>query len=672
MSEMLLEFFSEEIPARMQQKAANDLARLVTDGLKAAGLEISGEVRQFATPRRLTLVIDGLAARSPDIHEEKKGPSIDAPEQALAGFMRRAGIDNLNQCEQRKEKKHTFYVAIVEKKGRKAEDVLAELIPEVIRKFPWPKSMRWGAGSLRWVRPLQSILCLFDGKTVAFDVDGIPSGNTTCGHRFMVPDTLTVNSFDDYKTKLAAAKVMIDTDERAGIILKLARELAAHEGLELVKDEGLLQETAGLVEWPVPLMGSFDEAFLDVPPEVLILSMKKHQKCFTLRDPETGKLANRFILVSNLVAEDGGKNIIAGNERVIHARLSDAKFFWEQDLRIPLNDLLSQLEQITFHEKLGTQAEHVKRIEALATELAPLVGADPKMAARAAQLCKADLVTQMVGEFADLQGLMGKYYAQKAGEPEEVATALETHYRPQGPSDVVPNEPVAITVALADKLNMLVGFWTINEKPTGSKDPYALRRAALGVIRIVLENGLRLELLNFVNDDLLAFFHERLKVYLRGQGVRHDLIDSVITPEFDDLLLIVKRIKAIGKFLETDDGMNLLAGIKRTANILRLEERKDNTRFEGAPDETLMREAAEKALYVAIQTTASDTKMALERDEFEAAMLALARLRAPVDAFFDDVTINTKDGASRANHLRLLSCIRNICEPLGLLNLATG
>ena len=723
MSELLLELFSEEIPAGMQARAGDDLQRLICDGLKAAGLDFE-DARNFAGPRRLTLVVEGLPERSPDIAEERKGPRVGSPDKAIEGFLRGAGLSSIDQADVvSDEKKGDFYLARMEKPGQATTEILAELIPDVIRQFPWPKSQRWGAGTLRWVRPLHAILCLFEGKTAGFDVDGIASGKQTHGHRFMAPDAFTVKGFADYEKKLRDGFVLLDASERQEIILKGAREAAKSKKLELVEDAALLAENAGLVEWPVVLAGTFDETFLDVPPEVIITAIKKHQKCFSLRDGKSGRLANAFVLVSNLVAEDGGSAIVNGNERVIRARLSDAKFFWDQDRKVRLDDRLPELEGVIFHEKLGTQAERVGRLKELARELAPVAGSDPDKAERGAELCKADLVTDMVGEFPDLQGLMGRYYALDQGEDPSVAAAIEEHYRPQGPNDAVPADPVAVAVALADKLDTLVGFWAIDEKPTGSKDPYALRRAALGVIRIILENNHRLDLrrpllqhgvalrimlggrefyeagqrladsnvielllgepeqveeiiksrisemhpdieeqiwtsANEDVGDLLAFFHDRLKVYLRDRGARHDLIDAVISDDADDLLMIVARVEALGRFLETDDGANLLAGVKRAQNILRIEEKKDGVTFEGAPDIGLLQLDEEQTLAKAIADAATAAEAAVEQEDFEGAMTAMAKLRAPVDAFFDHVTVNADAPKLRENRLKLLNQIR--------------
>lgn len=669
MTELLLELFSEEIPARMQARARADLARLLGDKLKAAGLDFDG-VETFVTPRRLTAVVDGLPERSPDIREERKGPRVGAPEAAINGFLKSAGLSSVGQAEVREDKKGSFYVAPLEKPGRAAADVIAEIVPGIVRGFPWPKSMRWGAGKLRWVRPLHSILCVLDGKVVDFEIDGIKSSNRTRGHRFMAPKAFAVKNYKDYAAKLKDAFVILDADERAALILKHAHKLAEKQGLTLVEDGGLLSENAGLTEWPVPLMGAFDEDFLSVPPEVLATAMKAHQKCFSLNRGD--ELANRFVLVANLKAEDRGKAITAGNERVIAARLADAKFFFDQDRRASLEDWVPRLKEITFHEKLGSQYDRVKRICVLARDIAPRVGSRADDAERAALLAKADLVSEMVGEFPELQGVMGRYYALDQKENAGVADAIADHYKPVGPTDAVPREPVAIAVALADKLDTLVGFWAIDEKPTGSKDPYALRRAALGVIRIVLENGVRLPLLQVfqahhpgsqvkedeANVDLLDFFADRLEVYLRDQGARHDLVDAVFALGGDDLLMIVGRVDALGRFLETEDGVNLLAGTKRAMNILRIEEKKDSRAYDEAPDPVLLEQPQEKALAKAVDDVEKTAAKAIENEDFEAAMAAMAKLRAPVDAFFDHVTVNTDDPKLRENRLRLLNRIR--------------
>jgi glycyl-tRNA synthetase beta chain len=536
--------------------------------------------------------------------------------------------------------------------------VIATIVPDIVRKFPWGKPMRWGAGTLRWVRPLQSILCTFDGEVVPFEIDGIKSGKTTKGHRFLSEGALEARRFEDYALKLHKAHVIVDAAARAETIRAEAKNLAFAQGLEMIDDEGLLKETAGLAEWPVVLMGAFDERFLSVPPEVIITTIKNNQKCFCLRDGKTGQLANKYLLVSNMVARDGGRQIIAGNNKVIAARLSDAKFFWDQDRKTKLEDLLPKLDSITFHAKLGSQGERVKRVEALAGDIAKTIGADVKKAKLAARLAKADLVTGMVGEFPELQGLMGRYYALDQDIDAEVADAIRDHYKPQGPSDSIPVSKVGQAVALADKLDTLVGFWSIDEKPTGSKDPYALRRAALGVIRILVDKQLRLKL-SHGGDDLLAFFADRLKVYLKDQGARHDLIDAVFAlGGQDDLLMVVKRVEALSKFLETDDGKNLLAGVKRASNILRIEEKKDGRAHDGLPNSQLLIQGEERDLARAVAAAEANARKAVHEEDFEAAMRALAKLRAPVDAFFGKVTVNADDPSFRDNRLKLLNRIR--------------
>ena len=670
MAELLLELFSEEIPARMQARARADLSRLLGDKLKAAGLAFD-EIRTFATPRRLTAVVDGLPKRSPDVRDERKGPRVGAPDAAIQGFLKSAGLKSVEEAETREDKKGNFYVALIEKPGRDTGGVIAEIVPEIVKTFPWPKAMRWGEGRLRWVRPLHSILCVLGGKVVDFEIGGIRSGNRTRGHRFMAPKAFAAKNFADYAEKLKQAFVVLDSEERAALILKGARKAAEKQGLALVEDEALLAENAGLTEWPVPLMGAFDEDFLSVPPEVLATAMKAHQKCFSLE--KDGTLANRFVLVANLKAEDRGKAIRAGNERVIAARLADAKFFFDSDRKVSLETRVPKLEEITFHEKLGTQYDRVQRIFRLARDLAPLVGAEPDEAERAAILAKADLVSEMVGEFPELQGVMGRYYALEQGEDPVVADAVAAHYKPVGPTDDVPREPVAIAVALADKLDMLTGFWAIDEKPTGSKDPFALRRAALGVIRIVLENKVRLPLRKQFQAhglcegqkgeeaarSLLDFFADRLKVYLRDQGARHDLVDAVFALGGDDLLMIVARVEALGRFLETDDGANLLTGTKRAMNILRIEEKKDGRAHNEAPDGALFEAPAEKALAMAVDEVEAAAARAVQDEDFEAAMGAMANLRAPVDDFFDSVTVNADEPRLRKNRLALLNRIRN-------------
>jgi glycyl-tRNA synthetase beta chain len=672
MPDLLLEFLSEEIPARMQARAAEDLRKIVTDQLVAAGLAYEG-AKAFATPRRLALSVHGVPARQPDIKEEKKGPRVGAPENAIAGFLKAAGLKSIEQAKVQPDKKGDFYVAVIDRPGRPAIDVIAEMIPEVVRGFPWPKSMRWGSGRLSWVRPLHSIVATFGPETeeptiVPFDIEGIKGGDETRGHRFMAPGAIKVRRFDDYVTKLEKAKVVLDRARRADMILADAKNLAFAQGFELVEDEGLLAEVAGLVEWPVTLMGTFDKSFLSIPDEVVRATIRNNQKCFVLRDPQTAKLANKFILVANEEATDGGKAIVAGNERVIRARLSDAKFFYETDLKTRLEERLPKFEQIVFHEKLGTQAARIGRIAALAGQLAPVVGADVVKAKRAAQLCKADLLTDVVGEFPELQGLMGRYYAGVQNEDEAVAHACEDHYKPKGPDDLVPAEPVSIAVALADKIDTLTGFWAIDEKPTGSKDPYALRRAALGVIRTVIDNNLRLALKDVfekaikkfsAGDDLLAFFADRLKVQLRDQGARHDLVDAVFSLSGqDDLLMIVRRVDALGKFLDSDDGKNLLAGYKRATNIIRIEEKKDKREYTGAPDAKKYQLSEEKALAEAIDVAKKEASAAVAKEDFAGAMRAMAKLRPRVDAFFDKVTVNVDEKPLRENRLKLLNEIR--------------
>ena len=783
MPDLLLELFSEEIPARMQRQAAEDLKRLVTNALVERNLLYEG-AQSFVTPRRLTLHVVGLPAAQPNMREERKGPRVGAPDAAIQGFLKSAGLKRIEDARIVTDpKKGEFYVALIEKPGRETKDAIAEIIPAIVRSFPWPKSMRWGAASarpdaLRWVRPLRGIVCTLAvphdaADIVTFEIDGVKAGDVTFGHRFMAPAPIRVRRFDDYVDALQKAKVVLDADRRKAIILADAKDLAFAQGLTLVEDEGLLEEVAGLVEWPVVLMGEFEAAYLDLPPEVIRATIRANQKCFVLREapapssvmaglepaihgvPEgasssqsatrngldggdnpriksgdghdaggsDGKLANKFILVSNLIAPDGGVAIAAGNGRVVRARLADARHFWQTDLAPlpdakdktakPLDQRLEKLDRVVFHEKLGTQGERVARIEALARELAPKVGADVELAARAAKLAKADLPTEMVGEFPELQGLMGRYYAAEQGEEPGVAAAIEEHYKPQGPNDRVPTSPVSIAVALADKLDTLVGFWAIEEKPTGSKDPYALRRAAIGVIRIVLENGLRLPLASISSDamtrldterlerrhaqrseelakipdavtlqllsanlflrrgfdgrqideraiDLLAFFADRLKVYLRDKGARHDLIDAVFAlPGQDDLLMIVRRVEALGKLLDTEDGKNLLAGYRRAANILRAEEKKDGGgAFAARHDPALLVLPAEKDLADTLAAAGAAARERVAREDFEGAMRALATLRAPVDAFFLDVTVNADAPDLRLNRLRLLNELR--------------
>jgi glycyl-tRNA synthetase beta chain len=691
MPDLLLELLSEEIPARMQAKAADDLRRMVTDKLVAEGLVYEG-AKAFATPRRLALTVHGIPTRQPDLKEERRGPRVGGPDAAIHGFLKATGLASLSEAKIQPDKKGDFYIALIEKKGRATLDVLAEILPVIVRTFPWPKSMRWGArsakpGSLNWVRPLHAIIATFGLETeepdvVKFAIDGIETGQTTFGHRFMAPAAINVRRFEDYEAKLLDARVVLDPDRRKDTIQTDARQLAFAQGFELVEDQGLLDEVAGLVEWPVVLMGSFDADFLSIPGEVIRATIRNNQKCFVVGDPTTKKLANKFIVTANIEAADGGKTIIGGNERVIRARLSDAKFFYETDLKTKLEDRLPKFEQIVFHEKLGTQAERIKRIERLAAEIAPLVGADVEKAKRAARLAKADLLTEVVGEFPELQGLMGKYYALGQDEDASVAAASEEHYKPQGPADRVPTDPVSVAVALADKIDTLVGFWAIDEKPTGSKDPYALRRAALGVIRLIAENALRLSILKIAKSailglketgtkqalvdpdalptDLLSFFADRLKVQLREQGARHDLVDAVFSlGGQDDLLMVVRRVEALGVFLDTDDGKNLLAGIKRASNILAIEEKRDKRTFDGAPNPALYSLPEEKALADAIDLVKVEASVAVMNEDFASAMSFMATLRPAVDAFFDKVKVNDDDSKVRENRLKLLNEIRS-------------
>lgn len=718
MSELLLELFSEEVPARMQKRAGEDLVRLVTDALKAAGVE-GRNARAYTTPRRLTLVIDGLPDKTPDVKEERKGPKVGAPQQAIDGFLRAAGLASIDEATVQEDKKGAFYVAVTEKKGRATADAVAEIVPAVIRAFPWPKSMRWGRGSLRWVRPLHSILCLLGGKVVPFEIDGIKSGDTTRGHRFMSGSAFAVKDYTDYDMKLFEAKVVLDPAKRANFIHEGAKALASAEGLTLVEDDALLHEVAGLVEWPVPLIGRIDDEFMSVPQEVLTSTMRANQKYFALHDAH-GKLAPRFIVVANLEAEDGGKAIVNGNERVLRARFADARFLWDQDRKHTLTSRLPKLKDVKFYEGLGSMHGRAERIATLAGIVADEIGdADVDTARQAGLLAKADLVSQMVFEFPELQGVMGSYYARNDGLGDEIADAIAEHYAPLGPSDDVPKTRMGTVVAIADKLDTLASFWAIGQKPTGSKDPFALRRAALGMMRIILEQKLRLKLFSiystaiacvltdfwelsaeekkqttklleamgysaaeaaeivkiapaqegstvrsdFLSDrsfELEAFMADRLKVYLREDGLRHDLVDSVLSLSWqDDLVLIVKRVEALSDFLSTEDGANLLAGYKRATNILRIEEKKDGEgAFNAVPDDKLFTQDEEKALAAAIAAASKAAKDAVAKEDFAAAMPALASLRAPVDAFFDKVTVNADDAKVRANRLKLLAQIR--------------
>lgn len=692
MPDLLLELFSEEIPARMQRKAAGELRARVTGALVDAGLTYEG-AREYWTPRRLTLDVRGLTARSADVSEERKGPRIDAPEKAIEGFLRGAGLSSIEEASvQSDPKKGEFYVAIIKKEGRNAEDIIAEVMPGIIRDFAWPKSMRWGAqssapGSLRWVRPLQSILCTFgpeteEPKVVEFEVAGISSGNLTRGHRFHAGEAFAVRRFDDYVSNLEKNFVILDAERRKEIIATDAKNLAFANGVDLVEDAALLDEVSGLVEWPVVLMGEFEEDFLQIPDDVTQLTIKTNQKCFVCRAQGSDQLTNKFILVSNIAASDGGVEIAHGNGKVVRARLSDALHFWKTDqanlpdldqykasaekfdldLAKPLDQRMAKLDHlgVTFHAKIGTQGERVARIASLAAELAPIVGADADDAKRAAVLAKADLTTEAVGEFPELQGGLGRRYAALQGEKQDVSQAIEDHYKPQGPSDAVPSSPVAIAVALADKLDTLVAFWAIDEKPTGSKDPYALRRAALGVIRILLENGIRMNLLaQGANSDLLSFFHDRLKVYLKDKGARHDLIDAVLSEGDDDLLLVVRRVEALGKLLESEDGANLTIGTKRALNILSAEEKKDGDgTFDAEIDPALLTEQAEQDLSDTILAVREDVADRVKAEDYEGAFTVLAQLRYAVDAFFDDVMVNADDVKVRENRLRLLASLR--------------
>ena len=669
MAELLLELLSEEIPARMQTRAAEDLKRLVSDGLKAAGLGFT-DVRAFATPRRLALVADGLPTARPDVSEERRGPRVGAPDQAVQGFLKGAGLSSLDQAEKRDTGKGEFWFAVLKKKGGPTADALPGVIDAALKALPWPKSMKWGSSTMQWVRPLQGIVALFDGKVLPGQIEPggqmapVTFGDTTRGHRFLSKGEIKVTGFADYVAKLEAAHVVLDPAQRKKIILDGAHKLTGEVQVTLKSDEGLLEEVAGLVEWPVPMLGTIDAAFMDVPAEVLTVSMRVHLRHFVTTKPD-GALANRFVVVANNVARDGGKTIVEGNERVLRARLADAKFFWDLDRKTRLEERLPALQGIVFHARLGTQAERVQRIAALATAVADFVpGADKAQVMMAAELCKADLVSGVVGEFPELQGIMGRYYALHEKLPAAVADAIGDHYAPAGPNDRCPSAPVSMAVALADKLDALTSFWSIGEKPTGSRDPYALRRAALGVIRIVVENKLRLPLARFFKEaDLLDFFAERLKVQMRDKGVRHDVIDAVLAlGNEDDLVRLLARVEALQSFLGTDAGKNLLTAYGRAANIVRAEERKDKTlaaRIASVPDVALLELAEEKAVASALAEVERTVKPALQQENFSGAMQALAGLRAPIDAFFDKVTVNVQDRPDlRLNRLKLLNQIR--------------
>ncbi|WP_170397791.1 glycine--tRNA ligase subunit beta [Ruegeria arenilitoris] len=753
MPDLLIELFSEEIPARMQTRAGEDLKKRITDGLVEAGLTYAGAAA-LTTPRRLTLAIEGLLAESPTIREERKGPKVGAPDKAIEGFLRGAGLTR-DQLEERDTPKGAVYFATIEKAGRPAAEIVAEVLEATIRNFPWPKSMRWGCGPLRWVRPLHSILCILNdeagAQVVPLEVDGITSGDTTAGHRFMAPNRFSVTSFDDYAAKLKRAFVVLNPGYRAEHIWNDAQNMAFAAGLEVVDDKGLLAEVAGLVEWPVVLMGQIDEEFLELPPEVLQTSMKEHQKFFSVRNPKTGRI-ERFITVANRETTDNGATILAGNQKVLSARLADAKFFWENDLRVAKSDIAQwtrALENVTFHNKLGTQAERIDRIAALARELAPVTGADADQAEKAARLAKADLNSEMVYEFPELQGLMGRYYIEAAGEDAAVAAVAQEHYSPLGPSDDVPTAPLSVTVALADKLDTLTGFWAIDEKPTGSKDPFALRRAVLGVIRLILENNLRLpingvvdrQLLSYeleglrvsgdeqdlftlestlqeiakygvfraafnsvigqipesadnpfepdvsdgsilqgiskkisnASSSILSFFHDRLKVFLRDEGIRHDIIDACIAMDGnDDLNLLVKRARALNAVIATEDGENLVQGFKRANNILTQAEEKDGVEYSYGADVKFAETESEKALFAALDGTQGEINTALKSEDFPSAMSAMAALRGPVDAFFEDVQVNTDNDILRRNRLNLLSQIRQVCSSVADLSKIEG
>lgn len=667
MPDLLIELFSEEIPARMQGKAASDLQKLITDGLVEAGLTYKAAAA-FSTPRRLTLSVEDLLAESKPQREERKGPKVGAPDQAIDGFLRGAGLTR-DDLEIRNDKKGQVYFAVIEKPGRMAADVIAEVLEKTVRNFPWPKSMRWGAGTLKWVRPLHDILCILSdeagAEVVPLDVDGITSGNTTRGHRFLSPDAFTVTGFEDYEAKLKRAHVMLRADERADMIWNDATNQAFALGLEVVEDRGLLTEVAGLVEWPVVLLGQIDPTFYELPAEVLQTSMKEHQKFFSVRNAKTGQI-ERFVTVANTVTSDDGTTILKGNQKVLFARLSDAKFFWENDLRVANDGMgrwLDSLSNVTFHNKLGTQKDRIDRIIALSREIVPLVGADVDEVAEAARVAKADLSSEMVYEFPELQGLMGRYYASKAGLSDAVAAAAQDHYSPLGPSDDVPTAPVSVAVALADKLDTLTGFWAIDEKPTGSKDPFALRRAALGVIRLIVDNGLTVSLTKVgVTGDLLSFFHDRLKFYLKDQGIRHDIIDACIAMDgADDLALLVKRAKALAAALSTDDGQNLIQGFKRANNILTQAEEKDGVEYSYGADIAHAQHDAERALFAALDAADTVITPAMAAQDFGTAMAAMAELRGPIDAFFDAVQINADQQVVRRNRLNLLSRIRKTC-----------
>ncbi|MEP2879739.1 MAG: glycine--tRNA ligase subunit beta [Sulfitobacter sp.] len=743
MPDLLIELFSEEIPARMQKRAGEYLQKLVTNGLVEAGLTY-GSAAVFTTPRRLTLALGDMLAASPRQVEERKGPKADAPEKAIEGFLRGAGLTR-DQLEERDTPKGKVFFAKIEKPGRPAAEIVAEVLEQTIRNFPWPKSMRWGTGSLKWVRPLHSILCVISdeagAEVVPLTIDGMAAGNTTRGHRFLAPSEIEVSGFEDYQDKLSRAFVVLDPAARADTIWHDATNMAFAAGLEVVEDAGLLAEVAGLVEYPVVLMGRIGADFLGLPPEVLQTSMKEHQKFFSVRNPKSGQI-ERFVTVANRTTADDGATILAGNEKVLGARLSDAKFFWDNDLRTVtsgagMETWVKALENVTFHNKLGTQAELIDRMATLSRELAPLVGAGADEAEQAARVAKADLSSEMVYEFPELQGLMGSYYARKAGMSDAVADAAKDHYAPLGPSDDVPTEPVSIAVALAEKIDKLTGFWAIDEKPTGSKDPFALRRAALGVIRILVENDISLELatnvlprhvlsslillkglefkvagtrimteelINLIGSEkaseisyamvdadpaareqslllrmdeietsLMSFIHDRLKVYLRDQGIRHDIIDACIAMDgSDDLTLLVKRARALSETLKTDDGENLIQGFKRANNILSQAEEADGVEYSFGADPKFAETEAEKDLFAALDKAEAKITPAMAEQDFSTAMAAMAQLRGPIDAFFEAVQVNADNPTVRRNRLNLLSRIRTICSAVADLTKLDG
>ena len=671
MSDLLLEIFSEEIPARMQAGAARELERIVVGALSDQGLLFEG-AKSFSGPRRLTLAIVGLPAKQPDTSEERKGPRVGAPEKAIEGFLRSAGV-TLEQCVKQSDAKGEFFVAVVQRAGRPTAEVLAQVIPKALEQLTWPKSMRWNVGNTRWVRPVHGILCTCDGEVVPFEYAGISSSNITHGHRFLAPAGIEIRRFEDYRQKLAEAFVILDAAQRKEIILYESGEKAFALGLELIGDDLLLDEVAGLVEWPVPLIGHIDDMFMTLPPEVLRTSMRAHQKFFAMRRTGSDAVTNSFIVVANIAATDGGREIIAGNERVLRARLSDAKFFWDQDRHRPLAARLPELANVVFHARAGSMLDRVHRVQALATVLAKTLGVDVDKSARAAELAKADLVSGMVGEFPELQGVMGRYYALHGGEDADVAEAIGEHYKPLGPADRVPSAPVAMVVALADKIDSLVTLWHAGEKPTGSKDPFALRRAGLGIIRIILENNLRLHLEPLLHvpleaarahdgadaetvPELLDFLADRLKAALRGEGVRHDLIDAVFSlGGEDDLVRLVARVRALGRFLATADGDNLLAAYRRAVNIVKIEEKRDGHTYRGEPDPDLLQLPEEGRLFTALAVAHAGILTELEHEQFEEGMRIMAELREPVDRFFDAVTVNATDVALRKNRLLLLS-----------------